>query len=296
VTLNIGQSVVVLPSLPAAPVPQYNFASDQGDIVRITLPGTGGVKITGGAPGQGILRVRQGSEEYVIAIQVAATGLRAVGDVIKTESFYALSWNEQPRYYQLSNDDWCEYVGCGPVAWAMLFAWFDRTQHVEYAFRGEGAGDPPFDLTSASKRSAVFYTYNNLHEYCDVICNDISGEGASVPSDMSEGFIDYTEDALDSGILKASWNIQSYYGNWPDAGALRSRDAIKKGYPAVTGLGWMWHYVLAYGYKYKTIDAGGGKTVDKRYLKCNMGWGGNSPQWYDLGDTFYSADVHLRNP
>jgi hypothetical protein len=297
VTVNIGQTVTVLPKLPAAPAPQYNFSSDQGDILRITVPGTGGIKITGGAPGQGTLRVRQGSSEYVIVIQVPGAGLRDVGDVIKTESWYALSWQEQPRYWQLTNDDWCDYVGCGPVAWAILFAWFDRNQHVEYAFRGEGNGiDPPFDLSSVANRNQVFYTYTNLHEYCDVICNDVTGQGGSVPSDMSEGFLDYTEDAVDSAILKRSWNIQSYYGNWPDAGALRSRDAIKKGYPAVTGLGWMWHYVVAYGYKYKTIFLGGSKTVDKRYIKCNMGWAGSSPHWYDLGDTFYSADVRLRNP
>ncbi|HWB07311.1 MAG TPA: hypothetical protein VG796_30075 [Verrucomicrobiales bacterium] len=298
VTIPVGQTVTVLASLPAIPVPVYNFASDQGDIVRITLLPTGGIRVTGGAPGQGLLRVRQGSEEYVIAIEVSVgLGPRAVGDVIKTESWYALSWQEQPRYYQYSNPNWCELVGCGPVAWAILFAWFDRNQHIEYAFRGEGAGvDPPFDLSTIAKKTQVLPTYSDLHEYCDVICNAVTGEGGSVPSDMSEGFLDYTQDAIDSALLKRSWNIQSSSGNWPDAGALRSRDAIKKGYPAVTGLGWMWHYVVAYGYKYKTIFLGGSKTVDKRYIKCNMGWAGSAPRWYDLGDTFYSADVHLRNP
>lgn len=294
VTLSPGQTVLLLPALPAAPVPKYNVASDQGDLLRVTLPPTGGVRVTGGSPGQGLLRVRQGSDEYVIAIKVSAgIGPRNPGDVLATQSWYALSWNEQPRYFQTKDPNWCPYVGCGPTAWAILFAWYDRNHGLEYAFKGEGIGDPPFDLNTSSDKAKVKNAYNDLHELCDVICGATSDQGATWPSDMTDGFKDYTWIAALSGQIKRSWNINSEFGTWPDAGALRSRDAIKKGYPAVTGLGWLWHYVVAYGYKYKTIDIGGGKSVDKRYIKCNMGWSGSAPHWYDIGDTFYSADVHL---
>ncbi len=293
-TLNVGQSLLLLSSLPAAPVPEYNFASEQGDLIRVTLPATGGVKITGAALGTGVLRVRQGSAEYVIAVLVnAPAGLRNPGDVLSTQSWYALNWQAQPRYFQLSDDKWCDLVGCGPVAWAILLSWFDRNRGVEQAFRGEGSGDPPFELASSTDKAKVKTAYNDLHEFCDVICDVFSDQGATWPSDMTEGFKDYTKQADQAGQIKRSWTINSDTGTWPDAGALRSRDAIKKGYPAVTGLGWLWHYVVAYGYKYKTTDVGNGKSVTKRYLKCNMGWAGRGPQWYDLGDTFYSADVNL---
>ncbi|HEX2749123.1 MAG TPA: hypothetical protein VHM91_14045, partial [Verrucomicrobiales bacterium] len=266
-TLSVGQTVTLLPALPAAPVPEYHFASDQGDLIRITLPAAGGIKVTGAAPGHGVLRVRQGTAEYVIAILVnAPAGLRNAGDVLATQSWYALSWQEQPRYFQLSDDNWCDLVGCGPTAWAILFSWFDRNQGIEQAFRGEGSGLPPFTLSTAADKAKVKPAYNELHELCDVICDLFSDQGATWPSDMTEGFKDYTKQADQLGQIKRSWNINSDMGTWPDAGALRSRDAIKKGYPAVTGLGWLWHYVVAYGYKYKTIDLGNGKSVDKRYL------------------------------
>ena len=175
----------------------------------------------------------------------------------------------------------------------MLLAWFDREWNVEYAFRGEGAGDPPSDTVSTSSRVKAFGAFDELHELCDVIC--AGGSGATWPTDMTDGIKGYTYGPRLLNQIGRKWRINSITGTWPEAGALRSRDAIKDGYPSVVGLGYFWHYVLAYGYAYETIDMGvPGYTVTKRYLKCNMGWGPNvSPRWYNLGDTFYSADFKV---
>jgi len=111
---------------------------------------------------------------------------------------------------------------------------------------------------------------------------------------MTEGFKGYTWISATANLIRRSWKINSVTGTWPEAGALRCRDAIKDGYPAVVGLGYMWHYALAYGYAYETYDLGAGYNATIRYLKCNMGWGPDvSPRWYNLGDTFYAADVKI---
>jgi hypothetical protein len=249
----------------------------------------------GAAPGDGLLRVRAGGHEYTWLIKVE-TKTRAPGDVVEQQFWYAGNWGAQPKYHQFENDEWCPLVGCGPVAWAMLLAWFDREWNVEAAFRGEGSGDPPPDTASSSNRSKVRPAYLELHELCDVICwGEFSDQGAVYPTDMSEGIKDYTWVAALGGLIKRSWHINSTTGTWPD-GAFRCRDAIKNGYPAVVGLGWMWHYCLAYGYGYQKIDTGLGYTFTRRMLKCNMGWADTDPRWYNLGDTFYAANFKITNP
>ena len=296
VTVRTGQTVRILTTLPPTPAPEISFVTDDDGLVLQTAASTqGGVLLTGGRIGDGTLFVRQGSQEFRFLVKVtSATGGRAAGDVVESGYWYAGNWDLQPKYYQLRRDRWCDLVGCGPVAWAMLFAWFERNWGVEYAFRGEGSNTlPPPDMTTSNNRTKVINAYDELHELCDVICNPFGDDGATYPTDMTDGFKDYTYASALPQFIGRSWHINSVTGTWPDAGALRSRDAIKDGYPAVTGLGWMWHYVLAYGYAYEKIDSGTGYTFTKRYLKCNMGWNGASPRWYNLGDTFYSANCKV---
>lgn len=296
VTVRTGQTVRILTTLSPTPAPEISFVTDDIGLVLQTAASTqGGVLLTGGRVGDGTLFVRQGTQEYRFLVKVtSATGGRAAGDVVESGFWYAGNWDMQPKYYQMRRDRWCDLVGCGPVAWAMLFAWFDRNWGVEYAFRGEGSNtSPPPDMSTSSNRTKVINAYDELHEMCDVICNPFGDDGATYPTDMTDGFKSYTYISALPLFIGRSWHINSVTGTWPDAGALRSRDAIKDGYPAVTGLGWMWHYVLAYGYGYEKIDSGTGYTFTKRYLKCNMGWNGAGPRWYNLGDTFYSANCKV---
>jgi len=153
----------------------------------------------------------------------------------------------QPRYYQYERPEWCCLTGCGPVAWAILFAWFDINRGVEHAFRGEGFGqDPPMTLNSYSNRMRVLKAYDELHDYCNVICSPFSQQGGTWPTSMTSAFKTYTWPPAIVHALRRGWSTRATTGRWPDAGALPSRDAILGGRPAVTGLGWMWHYVVAY--------------------------------------------------
>jgi hypothetical protein len=297
VSVPLGQTVRILASLPPTPAPEVSIVTENDDaILRISASTQGGVLLTGVRAGDGTLFVRQGTQEFRFLVKVAGTiGGRSAGDVLNSEFWYAGNWGAQPKYHQLRRDRWCSLVGCGPTAWAMLFAWFERNRGVEQAFRGEGANAlPPPDLSTQSNRGQLTAIYDDLHDLCDVICSPFGDEGATYPPDMTDAFKGYTYPPALAQQIGRSWHTNAVTGTWPDAGALRSRDAIKNGYPAVTGLGWMWHYVLAYGYGYEIIDSGvPGYTYTKRYLKCNMGWNGHSPAWYNLGDTFYSANCRV---
>ena len=122
----------------------------------------------------------------------------------------------------------------------MLFAWFEREWGVEYAFRGEGSNTlPPADTSTSGRRALVYSAYNDLHELCDVICNPFGDEGATWPTDMTDGFKDYTYTPALVDQIYRSWHINACTGTWPEAGALRCCDAIKDGYPAVVGLGYL---------------------------------------------------------
>lgn len=294
VSIPARQTARVLTSVPLVPLPEVLLTGENDAFARVTVSSTGGILVTGVAPGQGLLRVRAGRQEYNLIIKVTPAVAKLNGpELIASATFYAGDWSMQPKYHQFENSDWCPVVGCGPVAWAMLFAWFDRNWGVEYAFNGEPSGQmPPSNTSSSANRAKVLPAYRELHEQCDVIC--LAGSGATYPTDMTEGFKGYTWISAVANLIGRSWRINAVTGTWPEAGALRCRDAIKDGYPAVVGLGYMWHYALAYGYAYETYDLGTGYNATIRYLKCNMGWGPNvSPRWYNLGDTFYAADVKI---
>ena len=288
--LTLGETIRVFSDLPLLPLPEVSLVSESDELLRISVSSTGGIRVTATSTGTGMLRARVGDTERTMLVRVTR-GLAATA-VISSGTSYALGWGEQPKYHQFENSDWCPVVGCGPVAWAMLFAWFERNWGVEYAFRGEGNGNlPPTDTIGSSNRGRAYAAYNELHELCDVIC--AGGSGATYPTDMTEGFKGYTYLSALSDQIRRKWTINSVTGTWPEAGALRCRDAIKDGYPAVVGLGYFWHYALAYGYHYDEIQAGN-HTFVARYLKCNMGWGPNvSPRWYNMLDTFYAADVKI---
>lgn len=292
----IGESEIAFPTSFGRVGGDYLLVTDTPRFITVERSPVGGLKLTALTEGEGLLRVRgsDGIEQSLFVSAIPKIGRRSSYSQI-TKTFYAGNWAIQPKYHQTENSNWCPRVGCGPTAWAMLFAWFDRNWGVEWAFRGEPAGQqPPIDTSNSSRRSAVFQAYNELHELCDVICfGAFSDQGASWPTDMTEGMKAYTYVYALPKYINRSWTTNTTTGTWPEAGALRSRDAIKKGYPAVTGLGWMWHYVLAYGYSYTTTTIDG-HSFTSRYLKCNMGWGKNiSPRWYNMLDTFYSADVKI---
>jgi hypothetical protein len=236
---------------------------------------------------------------------VAVSGSSRTGNTIQPLSFtpgfqpprfwYAGTWQDQPKYFQLEDSDWCPLVGCGPTAWAILFAWFEREHSVKAAFGSWSAFDAPSHAWDEN-RKYVFPVVNSLHDLCDVICFPTSDQGATEPSDMAEGGLGYSYVPALGGLITRSWRMAwTIWDDCPEDGALECAEAIKKGYPAVVGLGWLWHYAVAYGYQRVDFKLAPDQppVLIYRYLKCNMGWG-DTVRWYNLCDTFFSSDFRIR--
>jgi hypothetical protein len=196
-------------------------------------------------------------------------------------------------------------VGCGPVAWAMLLAWWDH-KGVPSAF----AANLPNRYNSAKTVDSqmimkegqagwqqLFSLLDELHDDCDVICSPFSNAGATWPSDMAEAIFGktYTERKvyLTLGM--------SYYYSWdlidPDWNnpSTLARQSIWNGRPSALGLGYLWHYALAYGYRhheYKTSENSPPVLV-KRWFACNEGWNKANGVYYSGNDTFFGTHIRF---
>ena len=283
-------------------ITSFRFFSEDGADLRIDEPSTtSGLRLFGLKPGDGRLIVELPGRTITYAVGVRIPrGLAPAGGFTPgpqpPKFWYAGSWNDQPKYHQLEDNDWCPLVGCGPTAWAILFAWFERERGVRGAFGNWTAADAPINAKSGN-RQFVFPVMDDLHELCDVICTAFSDQGATEPSDMSEGGLGYTFTPRILGYIRRSWRMKwTIWDDCPEDGALECAEAIKKGYPAVVGLGWLWHYAVAYGYQRVDWKFAPDQPafLIYRYLKCNMGWG-DTVQWYNLCDTFFSSDFRIRN-
>ena len=130
--------------------------------------------------------------------------------------------------------------------------------------------------------------YKILHEYCDVICSWFSSAGATAPGDMVEGGTDYLWWPRINGKIGYSyswaWDIGDSDWNQPSSVV---RKSIKNGRPAIVGLGWLWHYGVAYKYRYQEFKATPNTVLlRRRWFACNEGWGKKQGAWYSGYDTF----------
>jgi hypothetical protein len=258
----------------------------------------GGLLLTGNRVGTAPLTVKIGGVVSQHELQVIPSGpvpQNFTPGWQPARYWNAGGWSEQPRYHQTTSGIlWCPKVGCGPVAWAILAAWWD--QHgVPAAFYAV----VPDDLTVADSPNVVtqgefkmIAVYQKLHDLCDVSCWP-NGAGATAPGDMVEadsyfwlakiwGHLGYSY-AWSWDLTDPDWNQPSSY----------ARTALKKGRPAILGLGWLWHYVVAYRYRYQPLQLSenGPIIVARRYFACNEGWGKTKGAWYSGNDTFLGAYI-----
>lgn len=295
----------------------------------------GGLRIQGITPGRmGIkVRVNETVTRYLVEVTGVAVGLAGGQAGGEPEGFapaggephwktiteaYAGAWTDQMRWKQLKDPDWCDSVGCGPTALGMLLGWWENKHSVESAFYTSATSfssistvDAPQFLDTTSKKAKVRAAYRLLHEYCDVICDPFSDAGATMPSDLIEGFFTYlypvaNKIGISSILYGKGQNLVGYsysyaYDFWGDdwdSSGSRVANGIKSGRPGVIGLGWLWHYAVAYGYlrqDYVVTVNGTDQYLGlrKRFLKCNEGWGKESPAWYSAYDVFLGLSVNL---
>ena len=290
----------------------------EAPLAAIVTNKAGGLTIAGMRPGGALLTVQSslGVSKYWLTVPDAAGTAGAAQAVGNPQSFVGgwqkpVDWwcgapfGDQPIYYQPLRPQWCKAVGCGPLAWAMLLAWWDH-KGVPSAF----AANLPNRYSSAKSVDsqmimkegqpgwqALFSLLDELHDDCDVICSPTSNAGATWPSDMAEAILGktYTERKvyLTLGM--------SYYYSWdlidPDWNnpSTLARQSIWNGRPSALGLGFLWHYALAYGYRYheyKTSENSPPLLV-KRWFACNEGWNKANGVFYSGNDTFFGTHIRF---
>lgn len=193
--------------------------------------------------------------------------------------WYAGTWNDQRRYQQYHNDaQMCPggASGCGPAAWAMLYGWWDRKGSPRL-IKSISQADSPLS-NDDSIRDCNRYVFDQVGPFC------VSGQAATMPWNMKAG----RHWAAHRGAGRdITWSWGLPYASF---GSLsRVADSIKAGRPSIVGLGYYWHYPLAYGYKARQYKTGSIVWSTQRYFKCNMGWGGDSAQWHNANSTWFGT-------
>ncbi|MFT3797279.1 hypothetical protein [Microbacterium sp.] len=213
-------------------------------------------------------------------------------------TFWAGTSDGQPRYYQFSFAG-CA-VGCGPVAWGMLFGWADRTAHSGLPYwaprtgiyrqnGGRGADAVAPTTQDQGVQNMIAEIRGQVSTFCAF------GSGATAPWNMS-GAWQYLNGRT-GAHLDTHYNVLGIHETRL-ANYAASSIAYRKT-PAVIGTGWLTHYPLAWGYRWQK------RTVRKSFLwwswseevtdtqfYVNQGWGsGGDGQWIDAG-TWFAGELY----
>jgi hypothetical protein len=204
---------------------------------------------------------------------------------------------EQPRYGQFDHKG-CA-VGCGAVAWAMLFCWGDyqaETGNAYWArrwglYRSNG-GRGTNDVAPLSQTAGVKNVIKEIRDQVDTFC--FFGGGAVFPSKM-DGASDYLSGRTGTSLVihyntqgKTGATLRQYALN-----SIRDRDT-----PVVIGTGLLRHYPVAYGYAWQTrivrrcfLGNCWERVVYDRCFYVNQGWRGYGNEWIEAS-TWFAGEIY----
>jgi hypothetical protein len=252
-------------------------------------PSGSGLWVTGQQEGGTLLTVNlaDGTQERFILLvgQAAGTGVNlqlATSGWTSWSYWYAGSWSDQRRYNQFYKDSqMCSggWSGCGPTAWSMLYGWWDRKGSPRL-LKNLGLADAPL-YNDWSVRDCDRYVFSQVGPFC------VNGQAATMPWAMKNG---YKWGSARGAGYYISWNWGVPYLS--SGCRAKARDSIKAGRPSIIGLGFYWHYPLAYGYAERKYKFLGITLSTSQYFKCNMGWGGSSPQWKNGSSVWFATNGH----
>ncbi|MCB9919895.1 MAG: hypothetical protein H6832_15945 [Planctomycetes bacterium] len=195
----------------------------------------------------------------------------------------------QPLYYQHTYGS-C-YVGCGPVAWAILFCWGDRQAHEGNPvwsartglYRTDGGYGSSSTKAPLSLDAGVKNVTEELNGRLGTWC--ISGSGATWPSRMDDAdgyLVGRTGATCDSKGSDIGANLSSYRDEI--SSSIRDRDT-----PGVVGTGFLSHYPVAYKYRYRTKKVLFATVYDREFY-VNNGWGSTASfEWVEAGTFVYGV-------
>jgi hypothetical protein len=202
------------------------------------------------------------------------------------------SGGQQPAYNQFQYDG-CA-VGCGPVAWAMLFCWADYQASHGNAYWAPRTGIYRQDGGRGAEAVAPLYQDNGVNNVIREISDQVDtfcafGSGATCPWDMPDA-CEYLNGRT-GATLQANWNSLGICEDGLRDKAIAS--IVNRHTPAIIGTGWLSHYPLAFGYAWqqrtvrKCFIFCWNETVTDRFFYVNEGWGGGgSGDWVEASTWF----------
>lgn len=212
--------------------------------------------------------------------------------------FWAGYSGDQPAYNQFDYRG-CA-VGCGPVAWGILFGWGDRQAAGGNAYWSgrtglyrQNGGRGADAVAPIAQDAGVDNMITELHGDVGTFC--AFGQGATAPWDMS-GATAYLSGRTWTR-LDTHYNVlgihETRLANYA-ANSIAYRRT-----PAVIGTGWLSHYPVAWGYAWQTrvvrhsfLWWSWEETVTDTAFYVNDGWGGGGAgQWIDAG-TWFAGEIY----
>lgn len=281
IRVRLSQREVILPD---RRIREATVADPQ--IAVVNLPSTQtGLWVTGAQAGGTVLHVTYvdgATERFLLEVtagRLAGPTLHGIGSWTAWKYWYAGNWSDQRRYKQFSNDpEMCPggASGCGPAAWAMLYGWWDRKGSPRL-MKSTSQADAPLQ-NDDSVRDCNRYVFDQVGPFC------VNGQAATMPWLMKLGakWAQHRNAGRD-----ITWNWGLPYAS--PGSVSKAASSVKAGRPAILGLGYYWHYVLAYGYKAREYKTGSITWKTQRYFKCNMGWGGSSAEWRNASSVWFGT-------
>lgn len=310
-----GPKTVAVPlrqtvALGSRPGPVQRAESSDPDIAQVAVsPTSGRAEATGVATGEALVTLwyTDGFRERCVVDVPGTTGGRLgpqgvapheyipgqkAGWTITAEKLVS-KWSEQRKYTQVKNDpQMCPTTvsGCGPTAWAMFYAHWDRKGYPRL-FGDTTLADSP-EFMRPNKDAAIFPSIidclRSVFASVDEICFAKLDRAATLPGMMHLG----EQWAMGRNVkLKGSYQFGVPYLS--PGSRNRALDSLNQGRISIVGIGNYAHYPVAYGYRKWEWKTKKGKTLNTDYdLRLNMGWGsGHDPEWQGIAQLWYATNL-----
>lgn len=189
-------------------------------------------------------------------------------------------------------------VGCGAVAWGILFAWADRQAAFgnlywapRWGLYRENGGRGTNVVAPLSMDDGVRNMIREIRDDIGTFC--ITGSGATFPWDMSQARR-YLNGRTGTTLSTHYNSVGIHRGHLRE----KARNSIRdRQTPAIIGTGWLSHYPVAYGYAWRR------RTVRRCFVFCwtdtvydrcfyvNQGWGGSGNGWINAS-TWFAGQIY----
>lgn len=282
----IDGPVLLLPDTPV----QQAWVDDPAIVeINVSVPEPG-VWATGLQLGGTLMTVilPDGSQEHYALVVGGGpargmASLRGIARWTPWNFWFAGSWSDQRRYRQFWQDSqMCPggWSGCGPTAWAMLYGWWDRHGSPR-CLKNSSLADAPLQ-NDWSVRDCCQYIFPHVGSFC------VFGRAATLPWNMKNGY-------RWARMRGAGYHISWWWGVPYASPGSRNKGiaSLKAGRPSIIGMGFYWHYALAYAYAQRDYRILGISVWTSRYFKCNMGLGGDKPEWRNAISTWFATDARF---